>query len=415
MKIIKNIIAVLLCAFLLLGCSDEDKKLQKQIDDLQEELEEMREEKDEKEDTKDVTGYSSDVPDESLVETAVIPKDEVADTEQVITTEEKKEPVEPTDGVIVYDDGSRFEGTVLNGERLEGKYYFANGDVYTGTFKNGLMYKGTYTYANGASVTGTYDADAGQFISEEKPAEQTVAATEKAEPKDEPFSEESIEGYPDVDVPTYDFITDLSAYEQYMCPKDVDGYLILANRENPLSEDYAPENLVPITNVRKDGRSEQMVETAEKALQALYIEMCAAGYTDVSVTSGYRTYAKQKYLYSIYTENEMNAHPDWSRARAEQEVDTYSARPGTSEHQTGLCVDMHNLSSASQAFEKKEVYTWLINNCYKFGFVLRFPEGKEDITGYSFEPWHYRFVGRYHASEMHRLDMCLEEYLEYLG
>ena len=76
---------------------------------------------------------------------------------------------------------------------------------------------------------------------------------------------------------------------------------------------------------------------------------------------------------------------------------------------------MHNLSSASQRFANEEAYTWLIENCYKFGFILRFPEGKEDITGYSFEPWHYRFVGRYHASEMHRLDMCLEEYIAYLG
>ncbi|MBQ4150433.1 MAG: D-alanyl-D-alanine carboxypeptidase family protein [Clostridia bacterium] len=214
--------------------------------------------------------------------------------------------------------------------------------------------------------------------------------------------------------PTYEFSTDLSAFEMYMCPEDVDAFLVLINREKTVTEDYVPENLVPITNVRKDGREEKMVETAEKALQALYIEMRVAGYTDVSVTSGYRTYAKQKYLYGIYTENEMNAHPDWSRARAEQEVDTYSARPGTSEHQSGLCVDMHNLGSASQAFAKKEAYTWLINNCYKFGFILRFPEGKEEITGYSFEPWHYRFVGRYHASEMHRLDMCLEEYIEYL-
>lgn len=215
------------------------------------------------------------------------------------------------------------------------------------------------------------------------------------------------------DAPSYEFNSDLSAYEQYMNPADRDAYLILANRENPIGSDYIPENLVPITNVRKDGRSETMVETAEKALQALYIEMRAAGYKDVSVTSGYRSYAKQEYLYGIYTENEMKA--GISKEAAQKIVDTYSARPGTSEHQTGLCVDMHNLGSADVAFAKKEAYTWLINNCYKFGFVLRFPEGKEDITGYSFEPWHYRFVGRYHASEMHRLGMCLEEYIEYLG
>lgn len=213
--------------------------------------------------------------------------------------------------------------------------------------------------------------------------------------------------------PTYEFVTDLSQYEQYMCPEDPDAFLILVNREVTIDGTYVPDNLVNIRASRSD-RTERMVETAEMALQALYIEMRAAGYTDVSVTSGYRTYEKQDYLYRLYTENEMKAHPDWSRERAQQEVDTYSAKPGTSEHQTGLCVDMHNLPSASQRFAEKEVYKWLIENCYKFGFILRFPEGKEEITGYSFEPWHYRFVGRYHASEIHRLGMCLEEYIEYL-
>lgn len=211
--------------------------------------------------------------------------------------------------------------------------------------------------------------------------------------------------------PAYSFITDISAYEEYMCPEDIDGFLILVNREHTIDGEYVPSNLVDIRASRSD-RTERMVETAEMALQALYIEMRAAGYTDVSVTSGYRSYDKQEYLYNLYTEREMGA--GISREAAQKIVDTYSARPGTSEHQTGLCVDMHNLGSASQAFANKEAYKWLIENCYKFGFILRFPEGKEDITGYSFEPWHYRFVGRYHASEMHRLDMCLEEYLAYI-
>lgn len=214
--------------------------------------------------------------------------------------------------------------------------------------------------------------------------------------------------------PVYEFVADLAAYEPYMCPEDPDAFLVLVNRQKTVDASFVPENLVDIRASRA-GRTERMVETAEMALQALYIEMRANGYTDVSVTSGYRSYEKQDYLYRLYTENEMKEHPDWSKERAQQEVDTYSAKPGTSEHQTGLCVDMHNLGSADQRFAQKAAYAWLKDNCYKFGFVIRFPEGKEEITGYSFEPWHYRFVGRYHASEMYRLDMCLEEYLEYLG
>lgn len=211
--------------------------------------------------------------------------------------------------------------------------------------------------------------------------------------------------------PTYSFITDLSAYEQYMCPEDIDGYLILVNRERTIDASYVPSDLVDIADSRSD-RTERMVETAEKALEALYIEMRAAGYTDVSVTSGYRSYEKQEYLYNLYTENEMKA--GISRAEAQKIVDTYSARPGTSEHQTGLCCDMHSLPSASQRFAEKDAYKWLIENAHKFGFILRFPADKEEITGYSFEPWHYRFVGRYHAAEMYRLGMCLEEYVAYL-
>ncbi|MBR6603909.1 MAG: D-alanyl-D-alanine carboxypeptidase family protein [Clostridia bacterium] len=211
------------------------------------------------------------------------------------------------------------------------------------------------------------------------------------------------------------FVNDLSEYEQYMNPEDRDAYLILVNKTNTITSDYAPENLVSITNVRKDGRKEQMVECAEKALQALYIELKSAGYTDVSVTSGYRSYNKQVSLFTTYLQNEMKRDPSLTEAEAKEIVLTYSAFPGTSEHHTGLCCDMHNLGSADVAFANKEAYLWLKENCHKFGFVIRYPEDKVDITGYSFEPWHYRFVGRYHATRMNQLGMCLEEYVEHLN
>jgi D-alanyl-D-alanine carboxypeptidase len=154
---------------------------------------------------------------------------------------------------------------------------------------------------------------------------------------------------------------------------------------------------------------------AAKALEALYIEMRAAGYKDVSVTSAYRSYSYQNSLFNMYTANEMKADPSLTLAQAQAITATYSARPGTSEHQTGLCCDMHNLSSADVAFAKKAAYTWLKDNAWKFGFILRFPEGKEDITGISFEPWHYRFVGRYHAKAIYDAGLCLEEYLTPAG
>lgn len=215
----------------------------------------------------------------------------------------------------------------------------------------------------------------------------------------------------DISAEEFEYLTDISAYLADIEPADADGYLILVNRTSTVDASYLPSPLVDVADSRSD-RTERMVKTAERALEALYIEMRAAGYKDVSVTSGYRSYEKQDYLYRLYTEKEMKA--GISKEEAEKIVDTYSARPGTSEHQTGLCCDMHNLPSADQSFAKKDAYKWLVENAHKFGFILRFPEGKEKITGYEFEPWHYRFVGRKHATEIYRRGLCLEEYLEIL-
>ena len=213
----------------------------------------------------------------------------------------------------------------------------------------------------------------------------------------------------------FEFKTDLSAYEQYMNPADRDGFLLLVNKQHPIDRNYIPENMIPVENTRPKRAKQQMVETAAKALEAMFIELYAAGYTDVTVTSGYRSYSSQESNFNTYVANEMAKHPGWTVEEATNEVLTYCAPAGKSEHQTGLCCDMHNLGSADIAFAQKEAYKWLKENCWKFGFIIRFPEDKVDITGYSFEPWHYRFVGRYHANAMRQRGMCLEEYVEYLS
>ncbi len=203
------------------------------------------------------------------------------------------------------------------------------------------------------------------------------------------------------------FRSDLSEYEMYMDPENRDEYLVLINKENMLSPDYAPDDLVNIRNTRKDGRTTQKMRLyAAKSLEALFIEMEANGFTDVSVTSGYRDYNYQKTLFDRNV-----AAFGGNVALAQTEV----AIPGSSEHQSGLCVDMHNLSSASQAFSRQAAYKWLYSNCADFGFILRYPEGKEEITEIIFEPWHYRYVGRYHAQKIMSEGLCLEEYMEKLG
>lgn len=209
-----------------------------------------------------------------------------------------------------------------------------------------------------------------------------------------------------------EFKADLSAYEMYMNPENRDEYLILINQTHPLGSDYIPSDLVDITDTRKDGRAKQKMRLyAAKSLEALFIEMRAAGFTDVSVTSGYRSYAYQQSLLN----NEIALLKPTYGSRAEEQAKKQVAVPGTSEHQSGLCIDMHNLSSASQAFESQNAYKWLYSNCAKFGFILRFPKDKTDITGIIYEPWHYRYVGRYHAQKIMSQGLCLEEYMELIG
>ena len=89
------------------------------------------------------------------------------------------------------------------------------------------------------------------------------------------------------------------------------------------------------------------------------------------------------------------------------------AMPGTSEHQSGLCADLHNLPSASQKFADTPEYRWLFENCAKFGFILRYPKDKEYITGYQFEAWHYRYVGNDIAKYIYENNITYEEYYAY--
>lgn len=216
---------------------------------------------------------------------------------------------------------------------------------------------------------------------------------------------------------TYDFIADLSEYEKYMDP-DGDEYLTLINADNRLDADYIPDDLIPVINTRNDRADREMREYAAKALEALFIEAEANGMLYVneasgqvlSVMSAYRSYNEQNYLHE-QKKAEYASYGDKAGEMAAQVVQY----PGASEHQSGLCCDMHNIPSADVSFKSQDAAVWLAENCYKFGFILRYPEDKTEITGVSFEPWHFRYVGRYHASKMNELDMCLEEYCEYLG
>lgn len=204
----------------------------------------------------------------------------------------------------------------------------------------------------------------------------------------------------------FDYVIDIEPYWEYITA----GNLLLVNKENLIDEDFEPEDLVDITYTRGDRAKEKMNRTAEMALRAFLDEAYALGYDDVTVTSGYRSYAKQNSLYNYYISQEMDSGK--SREDAIAAVNKYSAIPGTSEHHTGLCVDMHNLSSAQQKFGDTEAGKWLAANAHRFGFILRYPADKVEITGYMYEPWHFRFVGLEHAIAIYESGLSLEEYVD---
>ena len=209
-----------------------------------------------------------------------------------------------------------------------------------------------------------------------------------------------------------------------------DPYLKLVNKSNPVDESYVPEGLTEIDKSylakSKQNDNLKLDSVALEAVKGMLDAMRADGIDNVSITSAYRTYQYQENLFSAYIASERAAHPDWSDEEVKNFVLTYSAAPGTSEHQTGLCVDLitdemvglWNYGSETpdnpydKGFAETAAFDWLKEHAHEYGFILRFPENKTDITGYSYESWHYRYVGIEHAWKMHEEGITLEEYLE---
>ena len=213
-------------------------------------------------------------------------------------------------------------------------------------------------------------------------------------------------------LPNYDYEIDMKDYQNAVTVTDR-SYLILVNKENPCGESYVPENLSVVpAELTLYGKEIKLEENAALAAEALILELHARGYEDIVITSGYRDYAYQQVLFNTYLGNEMTKHPDWTAEQCRAEVLTYSALPGESEHQTGLCVDLISNQNVvlDATFANHPAYAWLTENAHNFGFILRYPEGEEGTTGYSFEPWHYRFVGVEAATKIHQKGLTLEEY-----
>ena len=203
------------------------------------------------------------------------------------------------------------------------------------------------------------------------------------------------------------FKSDLSDYEIYMNPENKDDFLSLINNENLLSAKFIPDDLVEVSFTKEGLEKEKLRLYPSMALEAMMIEMRANGFTDVYVTCGYTSYDYQKQLFDNKVKSLRKEYAD----NAEDEAAKTVSRAGANEHQSGLCVDMHNMQYESEAFATDAAYKWLYSNCADFGFILRYPKDKTRITSTPFEPWHFRYVGRYHAKKIMDGGLCLEEYL----
>mgnify|MGYP004517112277 FL=1 len=175
--------------------------------------------------------------------------------------------------------------------------------------------------------------------------------------------------------------------------------LIVVNRWNELPEDYDVE-LTELSNG-------QMVDS--RIYPYLQEMFDAARTEDVYpvVREGYRTAEEQQEILDDKIQSYINQ--GYSQAKAERTAKEWVALPGTSEHQLGIAVD---INADKSKCSNEDVYEWLAENAYKYGFVLRYPPGKQKITGTSYEPWHYRYVGEEAAKEIYERGICLEEYFK---
>ncbi len=173
--------------------------------------------------------------------------------------------------------------------------------------------------------------------------------------------------------------------------------IILVNKYNYLTEDYIPENLQTIDE-KYSSRELQLVDYAKEAFEEMSEDAKKENYSIIAMST-YRSYTYQENLYNRYVQND-----------GKKAADTYSARAGYSEHQTGLAVDVYNGKEEYTNFENTEEFNWMQDNAYKYGFILRFPKDKTLETGYQYESWHYRYVGKKIAKYIHDNNLCFEEY-----
>ncbi len=174
----------------------------------------------------------------------------------------------------------------------------------------------------------------------------------------------------------------------------------LVNPDRPIPDGYVPPDLVtPNVPLKPDTGATELTAATAAAFEAMVADAAAAGH-ELQLNSGYRSYEQQQLLYDRFVD-------DFGQEVADQRV----ALPGTSEHQTGLAADVGQVGLPDdQLFGDTEASRWVADNAHRFGFILRYPPDKADITGYANEPWHLRYVGTELAAELQASGLTMEEH-----
>lgn len=176
---------------------------------------------------------------------------------------------------------------------------------------------------------------------------------------------------------------------------------ILVNKFYTVDENYEPDDLVDIKNWYAYGEGQKVRKEAYDMFLNMYNDAKKEDIT-IIINSSYRPYSEQEEIYNQYLE--------WY---GQEKTDALAAHPGSSEHQTGLAIDVFTNGYNSKNFDESDAFNWLTNNAYKYGYILRYPKDKEYLTGYDYESWHYRYVGKEIAEYIQNNNITYDEYYAY--
>jgi len=209
----------------------------------------------------------------------------------------------------------------------------------------------------------------------------------------------------------YDNLTDVVAIinvgannEFYTNTKKTDlkqGHLMLTNKFYYLDNSYNAEKMVKVSKQYSYGENQMLTSETYNAFLEMYNAAKSEDLTLI-INSSFRSYEEQEEIYN-----------EFLSSRGEEYANKIAAKPGYSEHQTGMAIDIQTYGSTASTFEEFDEFKWLQQNAYKYGFILRYPKDKEYLTGYEYESWHYRYVGVEVATYIHENNITFDEYYAY--